>query len=62
MQDLCLVIVTLANWIQCFEMLVKDYDVDVGACYLGSAIVVTPFVLGKHTSVEERYSRTTSKF
>ena len=28
------------------------------ACYLISAIVITPFVLGKHTSVEERYPRT----
>ena len=30
-------------------------------CYLGSAIVVTSFVLGKHTSVEERYPGTTPK-
>ena len=43
-------------------MLDKDHDVCVDARYLGSAIVVTPFVLGEHTSVEERYLGTTSKF
>ena len=32
------------------------------ARYLGSAVAVTPFVLGKHTSVEERYPGTTSSF
>jgi hypothetical protein len=24
-------------------------------CYLGSVVVVTPFVLGKHTSVKKRF-------
>ena len=42
-------------------MLDSDQDVGVDARYLGSAIVVTPFVLSKHTSVEERYPRTVSK-
>ena len=37
-------------------------DVGMDARYLGSVVVVTPFALGKHTSVEERYPRTVSKF
>ena len=43
-------------------MLASDHDVGVDARYLVSAIAVTPFVLGKHTSVEERYPRAASKF
>ena len=43
-------------------MLASDHDVGVDACYLGSVVAVTPFVLGKHTSVEEHYPRTVSKF
>ena len=43
-------------------MLASDHDVGVDARYLGSAIALTPFVLGKHMSVEECYPGTTSKF
>ena len=43
-------------------MLASDHDVGMDARYLRSAVAITPFVLGKHTSVEERYPRTASKF
>ena len=43
-------------------MLAYDHDVCADARYLGSSIVVSPFALGKHTSVEERYPGTASKF
>ena len=43
-------------------MLTSDHDVGVDARYLCSAVAITPFVLGKHTSVEERYPGTTYKF
>ena len=37
-------------------------DVGVDARYIGSAIAITPFVLGKHTSVKERYPGIASMF
>ena len=43
-------------------MLAEDQDVGADARNLSSAVAVTPFVLGKHMSVEERYPGTTSKF
>ena len=50
--------------VTCLTYNVLQFSQVVGmyACYLISAIVITPLVLGEHTSVEERYPRTTSKF
>ena len=43
-------------------MLTSDHDVGVDARYLGNAIVVASFVLGKRANVEECYPRMASKF